>query len=98
LHVTKTGRYVSFRDVDLISRGCVVIMSYFLGNDATSVNAFYFAGYSQPISWCFSLPQADVYTAIIVLTDVKPYKKGVRGYWRLDLRSQDIVCECLNLY
>jgi hypothetical protein len=44
----------------------VVMMSYFLGNDATSVNAlyfvgndatnvnaFYFVGYSQPLSWCF---------------------------------------------
>jgi hypothetical protein len=29
------------------------MMSYFLGNDATSVNAFYFVGYSQPLSWCF---------------------------------------------
>jgi hypothetical protein len=28
----------------------VVMMSYFLGNDATSVNAFYFVGYSQPLS------------------------------------------------
>jgi hypothetical protein len=31
---------------------CVVMM-YFLGNDATNVNAFYFVGYSQPLSWCF---------------------------------------------
>jgi hypothetical protein len=31
----------------------VVMMSYFLGNDATSVNAFYFVGYSQPLSWYF---------------------------------------------
>jgi hypothetical protein len=31
----------------------VVMMSYFLGNDATIVNAFYFVGYSQPLSWCF---------------------------------------------
>jgi hypothetical protein len=30
-----------------------LVMSYFLGNDATSVNAFYFVGYSQPLSWCF---------------------------------------------
>jgi hypothetical protein len=29
----------------------VVMMSYFLSNDATSVNAFYFVGYSQPVSW-----------------------------------------------
>jgi hypothetical protein len=42
-------------------------------NDATSVNAFYFAGYSRPSSWCFLL-EADVYIAVIVLTDVKPYK------------------------
>jgi hypothetical protein len=32
----------------------VVMMSYFPGNDATSVNAFYFVGYSQPLSWVFS--------------------------------------------
>jgi hypothetical protein len=32
---------------------CIAMMSYFLGNDATSVNAFYFVGYSQPLSWCF---------------------------------------------
>jgi hypothetical protein len=33
----------------------VVMMSYFLGNNATSVNAFYFVGYSQPLSWyCLS--------------------------------------------
>jgi hypothetical protein len=31
----------------------VAMMSYFLGNDATSVNAFYIVGYSQPLSWCF---------------------------------------------
>jgi hypothetical protein len=31
----------------------VVMMSYFLGNDATNVNAFQFIGYSQPLSWCF---------------------------------------------
>jgi hypothetical protein len=31
----------------------VVMMSYFLDNDATSVNAFYFVGFSQPLSWCF---------------------------------------------
>jgi hypothetical protein len=31
----------------------VVMMSYFLGNDATSVNAFFFVGYSQPLSLCF---------------------------------------------
>jgi hypothetical protein len=31
----------------------VVMVSYFLGNDATSVNAFYFVGYSQPLSWYF---------------------------------------------
>jgi hypothetical protein len=29
----------------------VVMMSYFLGNDATSVNAFYFVGHSQPLGW-----------------------------------------------
>jgi hypothetical protein len=28
----------------------VVMMSYFLGKDATSVNAFYFVGYSQPLN------------------------------------------------
>jgi hypothetical protein len=47
--------------------------SYFLGNDANCVNAFYFVGYSQPLSWC-SLPDADVYMAVTVLTDVKPDK------------------------
>jgi hypothetical protein len=31
----------------------VVMMLYFVGNDATSVNAFYFVGYSQPLSWYF---------------------------------------------
>jgi hypothetical protein len=31
----------------------VAMMSYFLGNDANSVNAFYFVGCSQPLSWCF---------------------------------------------
>jgi hypothetical protein len=25
----------------------------FLGNDTTSVNTFYFVGYSQPLSGCF---------------------------------------------
>jgi hypothetical protein len=48
------------------------MISYFLGNDATSVNAFYFVGHSQPLSWFFS--ESDVYIAVIVLTDVKPYK------------------------
>jgi hypothetical protein len=32
----------------------VVTISYFLGNDATSVNAFYFVGYSQSLSRFFS--------------------------------------------
>jgi hypothetical protein len=32
---------------------CRVVMMYFLGNDTTSVNAFYFFGYSQPLSWYF---------------------------------------------
>jgi hypothetical protein len=32
---------------------CIVMMSYFLGNDGTSVNAFYFVDFSQPLSWCF---------------------------------------------
>jgi hypothetical protein len=31
----------------------VVMMSYFLGNDATSVNVFYFVAYSQSLSWIF---------------------------------------------
>jgi hypothetical protein len=31
----------------------VVMMSCILGNDTSSVNAFYFVGYSQPVSWCF---------------------------------------------
>jgi hypothetical protein len=53
---------------------CVVMISYFLGNDATSVNAFYFVGCSQPLSWYF-LSEADVYIAVIVLADVKAYKK-----------------------
>jgi hypothetical protein len=52
----------------------VVVMSYFLGNDATCVNAFYFVGFSQPPELVFSLPEADVYIDVIVLTDVKPYK------------------------
>jgi hypothetical protein len=29
------------------------MMSYFLSNDANSVNAFYFVGYSQPLNWYF---------------------------------------------
>jgi hypothetical protein len=44
---------------------------------ATSVNAFYFVGYSQTPELVFSHPEADVYTAVIVLTDVKPYKVSV---------------------
>jgi hypothetical protein len=52
----------------------IVMMSYFLGYDATSENAFYFVGYSKP-ELVFSLPEADVCIAVIVLTDVKPYKK-----------------------
>jgi hypothetical protein len=51
---------------------CRVAMMYFLDNDATSENAFYFVGYSQPLSW-FPLPETDVYMAVIVPTDVKPY-------------------------
>jgi hypothetical protein len=51
----------------------VVMMSYFLGNDANGINAFYFAGYSQPPELVFSLPEAHVYIAVFVLTDVKPY-------------------------
>jgi hypothetical protein len=31
----------------------VAMLSYFLGNDATSVKPFYFVGYSQPLSWFF---------------------------------------------
>jgi hypothetical protein len=39
-------------EICCVARLChVVMMSYFLGNDATSVNAFYFAGYSQPLSY-----------------------------------------------
>jgi hypothetical protein len=52
----------------------IVLMSYFLGNDATSIIAFYFIGYLQRLSWFFSLPEADMYIAIIVLTDVKLYE------------------------
>jgi hypothetical protein len=57
----------------LIEICCVVVIMYFLGNDAASVNAFYFVGYSQ-LLLVFSLSEADVYIAVIVLTDVKPYK------------------------
>jgi hypothetical protein len=64
-------------------------MSYFLGNDATSVSAFYFVGYSQPLSWCFSLPEADVYIAVIVLTDVKPYKPNQTNVCEGQEESQD---------
>jgi hypothetical protein len=51
----------------------VVMMSYILGDDVASVNAFYFVGYSQSLSWCF-FSEADVNIAFMVLTDVKPYK------------------------
>jgi hypothetical protein len=56
----------------------VVMMLYFLDNDATSVNAFYFAGYSQSLSWFF-YPRSRLYIAVIVLTDIElyKYKKGL---------------------
>jgi hypothetical protein len=41
-------------EICCVARLCrVVKMSYFLDNDATSVNAFDFVGCSQPLSWCF---------------------------------------------
>jgi hypothetical protein len=32
---------------------CRVVMMYFLGNASANVNAFYFVGYFQPLSWYF---------------------------------------------
>jgi hypothetical protein len=46
-------------------------MMYFPSNDATNVNAIL-----TPLAG-FSLPEADVHIAVIVLTDVKPYKYKV---------------------
>jgi hypothetical protein len=56
----------------------VVKMPYFLDNDVTSVNPFYFVGCSQPLSpeLVFSFSEADVYITVIVLTDVKPHKRS----------------------
>jgi hypothetical protein len=43
----------------------VVMMSYFLGNDASSVNAFGFVGYSQPLSWFFYPRSRRLYSRYI---------------------------------
>jgi hypothetical protein len=51
--VKNVSRYTLI-EICCVARLCrVVMMSYFLGNDATSVNAIYFVGYSQPLSWYF---------------------------------------------
>jgi hypothetical protein len=55
--VKNVGRYTLIEICCVAGLCRVVVMSYFLGNDATSVNAFYFV----------------VYIAVIVLTDVKNY-------------------------
>jgi hypothetical protein len=51
--VKHVSRYILI-EICFVAGLCrVVMMSYFLGNDATSVNAFYFVVYSQPQSWYF---------------------------------------------
>jgi hypothetical protein len=42
----------------------VVMMSCFLGNDVTSVNAFYFVGYSQSLSWFFPPRSRHLYSRL----------------------------------
>jgi hypothetical protein len=51
----------------------VVMMSFFLGNDALVLTLFISLSIHNP--WAgYSVPEADAYIAVIVLTDVKPYK------------------------
>jgi hypothetical protein len=73
--VKNVSRYTLIEICCVAGLSRVVMISYFLGNDATSVNAFYFVGYSQPLSWCFiSQKMTCTFIAVIVLPDVKPYK------------------------
>jgi hypothetical protein len=54
LTLVKNVSRVTLIEICCIAGLCrVVMMSYFLGNDATSVKTFYFVGYSQARSWCF---------------------------------------------
>jgi hypothetical protein len=46
--VKNASRYTLIETCCVAGLYRVVMMSYFLGNDAASVNAFYFVGYSQP--------------------------------------------------
>jgi hypothetical protein len=73
--VKNVSRYI-LTEICCVARLChVVMMSYFLGNDAISVNTFYFVGYSQPVSWCFlSEMLTSVQPLLCMLTDVKPHK------------------------
>jgi hypothetical protein len=51
--VNNVSRYTLIEICCVAGLCSVAMMSYFLCNDATSVNAFYFVGYSQPLSWRF---------------------------------------------
>jgi hypothetical protein len=51
--VKNLGRYTLIELCCVAGLCRIVMMSHFLGNDATSINAFYFVGYSQPVSWYF---------------------------------------------
>jgi hypothetical protein len=51
--VKNVSRYTLIEICYVAGSCCVVMVSFFLGNGATSVNAFYFSGYSQPLSWYF---------------------------------------------
>jgi hypothetical protein len=54
LTLVKNVRRDTLTDICCVDGLCrVVMMSYFMGNDASSINAFYFVGYSQPLSWYF---------------------------------------------
>jgi hypothetical protein len=51
--VKNVSRYTLIEICSVAGLCRVVMMTYFLGNDATNVNAFCFVGYSQPLSWYF---------------------------------------------
>jgi hypothetical protein len=67
--VKNVSRYTLI-EICCVAGLCHVVMMYFLGKRANSVNAFYFIG--SILELVFSLPEADVCIAVIVLTDVKP--------------------------
>jgi hypothetical protein len=53
--VENVSRYTLIEIFCVARLCCVVMMLYFLDSDATSVDVFYFIGYSQPLSWyCLS--------------------------------------------